>query len=513
MYMAITVRGLLTATNLGLTPLTDVTIEAWDEQLQWVHGSDLSDPTPFLTADTVLLTTGTQFDRGTGIEVDASEYDDYVTRLVAGGIRGLGFGTEVSQEGTPEGLIAACASHGLPLFEVPYRTPFIAIVRHAADQISRAQYARDAWSLGAQRAITLAALRPNGLAATLTELSHQLKGWVALYNTAGALTHVIPTNARSLALDPGLHDTVKQQLTAGTRSSATTSHGSHRVVLQTLGASGQLRGVLAVGGEEALDPAANALVSNVVALASLSLEQNHAQGLATRHLRSAALSTILGGNVEAARDTSALLWGGLPQEPIVLSLWQAPHPGIEASLAALEGTNEDLQGDLFFAELEDSLVAISPTEGAATAVETAVAAGIPSGASRSGSYAELPELLSQARLAQQHAAQLATSQHITFEQLADRGMWSLLGSSGAKRIANAVLGPILDYDAGHNGKLVHTLSTWLTHNGQWAPAAAELGIHRHTLRHRIEQCELLLDRDLSGFDTRAELWAALRNTD
>ncbi|MFC4223409.1 PucR family transcriptional regulator [Lysinibacter cavernae] len=511
--MSITVRGLLAAPDLGLTALSDVTIGEWDEQLQWVHGSDLSDPTPFLTADTVLLTTGTQFDRGTGVEVDANEYDTYVARLVAGGIRGLGFGTEVSREGTPDGLITACTALGLPLFEVPYRTPFIAIVRHAADQISRAQYARDAWSLGAQRAITLAALRPNGLSATLAELSHQLKGWVALYNTAGALTHVMPSDARSFALDSGLHHTVRQQLTAGTRSSATASHGDHRVVLQTLGASGQLRGVLAVGGEEPLDAAANALVSNVVALASLALEQNHAQGLAIRHLRTAALSTILGGNVDAARDTSALLWGGLPTEPVILSLWEAPRAGIEASLAALESTNDDLNGDLFFAERDDYLVVISSAGEAATAVEQAVSSGIPSGASRSGTYAEMAELLAQARLAQQHSAQLANPQHMTFEQLADRGMWSLLGNAGAQRIAKAVLGPILDHDAGHNGDLVHTLSTWLSHNGQWAPAAAELGIHRHTLKHRIDQCERLLDRDLSGFDARAELWAALRNTE
>ena len=51
------------------------------------------------------------------------DVEPYVARLVAHGIAGLGFGTEVVRDGTPDALIEACERHGLPLFEVPYRTP------------------------------------------------------------------------------------------------------------------------------------------------------------------------------------------------------------------------------------------------------------------------------------------------------------------------------------------------------------------------------------------------------
>src|SRR5690606_1991085 len=80
-----------------------------------VHRTDLPDPTPFLTEDLVLLTTGTQFR-----DEDDEAIDAYVRRLRTRGVAALGFGTEVVREGIPAALAEACRRHGLPLFEVPY---------------------------------------------------------------------------------------------------------------------------------------------------------------------------------------------------------------------------------------------------------------------------------------------------------------------------------------------------------------------------------------------------------
>ena len=56
------------------------------------------------------------------------------------------------------------------------------------------------------------------------------------------------------------------------------------------------------------------------------------------------------------------------------------------------------------------------------------------------------------------------------------------------------------------------LRTWLAHHGQYEPAAAELGVHRHTLRSRVRRAGELLDRDLDAPDARAELWFGLQLT-
>jgi len=132
-----------------------------DRPIRWIHSSDLADPTPFLSEGLALLTTGTQF-----LDTDdATTYDEYVARLSARGVVALGFGTEVVREGIPRGLGAACQRHGMPLVEVPYRTPFIAVARANAEAVAAQTYARRSWSLAAQRAISLAALRPDGLGA------------------------------------------------------------------------------------------------------------------------------------------------------------------------------------------------------------------------------------------------------------------------------------------------------------------------------------------------------------
>jgi len=123
-------RTLLAQEALGLRLLSredELPAGALSRPIPWVHSSDLPDPTPFLTPGVVLLTTGTQF--GSGARVSRASARAYVSRLAAGGVGGVGFGTEVIRDGTPGPLAAACAEHGLPLFEVPYRTPFIAVAQ------------------------------------------------------------------------------------------------------------------------------------------------------------------------------------------------------------------------------------------------------------------------------------------------------------------------------------------------------------------------------------------------
>src|SRR6478735_11096404 len=149
-----TLATLLRRPELALTLVSDIDalpVGALDRGVQWAHSTDLADPTPFLVDDQVLLTTGTQFGDS------PTDADAYVARLVDRGVVGLGFGTEVVRNGTPVSLVDACRHYGLPLFEVPYRVPFIAIARATADLIAADAYARHSWALDAQRAISLAA--------------------------------------------------------------------------------------------------------------------------------------------------------------------------------------------------------------------------------------------------------------------------------------------------------------------------------------------------------------------
>jgi purine catabolism regulator len=52
----------------------------------------------------------------------------------------------------------------------------------------------------------------------------------------------------------------------------------------------------------------------------------------------------------------------------------------------------------------------------------------------------------------------------------------------------------------------------LSRHGQWDAAAADLGVHRHTLRYRMRRVEEILGRSLDDADVRMELWLALKTT-
>ncbi len=129
-----TLRGLLRHPELHLALLSserELPAGALDRPLRWVHSSDLLDPAPFLADDLVLLTTGTQF-----AQRAAAQQIDYVARLARRGVVGLGFARDVALPEVPAAVRSACRNEGIPLFEVPYQTPFIAIARVHAEEIA-----------------------------------------------------------------------------------------------------------------------------------------------------------------------------------------------------------------------------------------------------------------------------------------------------------------------------------------------------------------------------------------
>lgn len=509
------------------TPRAGSAAESVDASVVWVHSSDLLDPTPFLAAGHLLLTTGTQFGTGaladdpaddnaeTDPEADAP-YIAYVERLQTCGVVALGFGTEVVQGGTPERLIAACRARGLPLFEVPFRIPFIAVERAAGDMIAEERYARSTWALSAQHAIALAALRPDGLGATLAELSRQLDHWVALFDASGKLDRVFPesavaaASARGLALESLQRDAARL-LNAGKRASSSVIAGGETLTLQTLGRPGELRGVLALGGTTALDRASQSVVTSVIALAGLALEQNAALGRATGHLRSGLLRTLLGGDLGLVQGVAEQLWGPLPGAPVRIVSVRVAAERRNAFTEWLELRVEARPGTLFFAHLDDSVVLCLGAEDTGTVAEALSLFEAWAGISDPSGYDALPGSLAQSRQALDRASE-AEPGVVEFAAIARQGVLAFLARTDAREIGLAALAPLLAHDSEHGSDLLPTLRVWLEHGGQFGAVAIVLGVHRHTVRARIGQIETLLGRDLSSFPARADLWAALLAT-
>jgi purine catabolism regulator len=61
-----------------------------------------------------------------------------------------------------------------------------------------------------------------------------------------------------------------------------------------------------------------------------------------------------------------------------------------------------------------------------------------------------------------------------------------------------------------DGRLLETLAAFIEANGRAGDAAERLGVHRHTMRHRLRRIEAATGRDLTSARDRLELWLALK---
>ena len=479
--------------------------EVLDAPVSWVHSSDLDDPTPFLDPGQLLLTDGTQFPVS---DAAPEMYGAYVRRLVEHGICGLGFATQVIHGVLPAGLESACREQGLPLVEVPDRTPFIAIIRFVADWLARERSARSEWSLQAQRSIARAALRPDGLRSILAELERQLQCWVALFDAAG--NHILMPNNRPVPSDllPAVEGAVRRALDQGSRSVAQLTVEGQQITLQTLGRRHSLRGVLVLGAIEPLDPARTDIINSVIALASLALEQARTLDTARRHLRSGVFEQLLSGNTDVAARTARQVWGRLPAEPVIVTMAQPPRQG-QNLLEALELLSDDHRGAVFYAQRSENVVILANPAHQQKVEALLGRYGVTAGTSARTEFPGLTQGLKEAERSLQRAGELSR-QLVDFSEVAGGGMLGLIDRQDAESVARRLIEPLGRHDDAEQSQLLPTVTAWLANNCVWDRTARELGVHRHTLRNRIDAAGSILGLNLDGLRDRLELFAALQ---
>lgn len=497
-----TLRALLERPDLALSLQPTAEEDALSRPVRWVHSSDLIDPTPFLSEGLVLLTTGTQF-RDAGD--DPVIFRSYVRRLSDRGVVGVGFGTEVVRAGIPPALVEACRDAGMPLFEVPYRTPFIALARANAEAIAAQGYARRSWALAAQRAISLAALRPDGLGATVAELARQLGTWVGLYDAAGELSREHPAGGLDNETAGMLHGEIAAVLRRGARAGSSLRLGEVPFTLQTLGRGGHLRGVIAIAAGD-LDQEGRGVVTAVIAMAGLALEQQQGLARARGSLRTGLVQSLLSGDPILARRIARDLWGSLPTAPVTVAMTDAATARTESVMELLELRAEERRGAVFFGRSGDGLVVVVPAASEDILQELVERFDAQLGVAEPAGYEAFPRAVEQAKIARDRG----TTPLSRFADVSRAGVIAALTSLSeeARAVADAELGPLIAHDAEHGTALRQTLRTWLEADCSHEACARALGVHRHTVRTRLALAERVLGRDLGSFAVRAELWAA-----
>ncbi|MBY8879497.1 PucR family transcriptional regulator [Actinacidiphila acidipaludis] len=484
-----------------------------DAQVRWVHTSELDDPGPYLEGGELLLTTGMKLDTE-----DPAAMRAYVRRLAGARVVGLGFGVGVGHDSVPSALVAAAEEAGLPLLEVPRPTPFIAISKAVSAAVAADQYKAVTAGFEAQRELTRAALAADGTAALLARLAAHLDGWAALYDASGAVLAAAPEWAgRRAARLAGEIDRLRDTPAPASAAVAGPAGTEDRVELQSLGTGRRPRGFLAVGTEERLDTSARYVVHAAVALLTLSLEQSRTLQDAQARLAAALLRMLLAGEPAHARAVAGRLYGGLFDQPVRVLIAEPADPRTGSDAVTLLGERAEAAasraGEPLLAVREgERLIVLAAADAGALAAaadladaEDALAAGL----SAAAEVPDVPEAHQQAERALAVALRRGRNL-VEHDEVGAGSVMPLLADDAVRAFAEGLLRPLREHDSTSRGDLVASLAAWLSHHGQWDAAAADLGVHRHTLRYRMRRVEEILGRSLDDPDVRMELWLALK---
>ena len=492
--MAITARSLTQVKNLGLALVAGA--EAADREIDWAHAIDLADPTPCLAGGELVMTTGIS------IGTDDAAQLDYVARLVKADAAALAVDTGTTLSEVPAGVIAAGDALGMPVLEVPRSTPFIAIARVVIDALKADELRSVQRVVDEQEVLARATLR-GGIPGAVSALADSLSAEVIVADLDG----------RILAAAGGGQERLTAVLSEAMRKAASnrqagyvTADGEGFVTVQKLRTALPVRGHLAVRTAHPMCNAHRLLVSHAVSLISIAMEKPARVVDAEQRLRRAVTRGMVCGTGNV--DVGMLRYFGFdPRDEVVVVVLSSAGP----TLAAEQVLDRLLAsaGPYLMTTVSDEMVIVIPAAYARripdllTGLANESGEAMRGGASEPIRIAEIAKGVEQARI-----ASLAEkgSRFTEFGQLDVFGV--LLGGRGNAelRVLAGPLEPLVE----QGEELLAALVAFLTHNGQIEAAATGLGIHRHTMRNRIQRITELLADDVQSADTRTQLWLAIR---
>lgn len=495
-------RWLLERQDFGLRLVAG---EATDAPLAWAHAIDALDPTPWLGGGELILTTGLRLPRA------AREQRAYVDRLTDAGIAGLGFGVGVRYEAVPPAIVAACETRDLPLLEVPLPTPFIALTQAVAREISEREVEQLQRVLAYQRDITRSAVR-SGLRGAVSLLSRELDVDVVVLDEYGV---VMASSTRRAALLERVAEQYRRLSSTARPGTVAVDLDDGTLELQMIQGRSGVCGWLAVLHRTPPSHTDRMLLNQAAGLVTLQLDWP-AELIAAYHALGGTLLSLL---LDARTDSSGLErhlhhFGFEPREPVVLVLAAADRR--RARLEQTVAAHLELTKRPHVVARADEGVAILLLQRDARRLVAALAeevgrAGLPDVAF--GVSGELDQLAIASGLGPAAlAAGTARREQRPVAWFDELALGPLLADDTVRDRVLAIAAPALDavaHGGPRNADLTASLAAFLHHNGSWEAAAGVLGIHRHTLKTRIERVEEVTGLRLDVAEHRALLLLGL----
>lgn len=464
-------------------------VEPTPREVTAVHVSELLDPAPYLSGGELLLTTGMVL---TG---QADEARGYVARLRERDIAALGFGLGVVHASVPHTLLDSCASLGLPLMLVPPPTPFLVVARRFWSLLVEESQQELRAALASHRDLVRAAAGPHPVSAVVRSLAGAVGGWAAQLSADGQVMETWPRSRRWNAAQ--VASEIGRLRLAGPRSSAVFPLAGEEVVLHPVCTGGRATGFLAAARPGGMKAADRQLVLAAVSLLALEGEQRRRGVIARRVTRSCVARLVMSGFVPAARSLAADC--GLPPVPSRLRV---------LGLGGLQRASFDDVLDMVEASLPSPSQPVGVFQGSCAWVllpsedATAALGAVTPLVSEHAGHARA--LLS-AELGVAELHQHLSGLNHALEALLPGQVRDCTPTDAPQALVD--LGTLLAY---RRSDLVPAVVAYLRHRGQWERAAADLGVHRNTLRHRIGTAIRVLGQDLDDPDVASRVWLELR---
>lgn len=471
-----TVASLSAALGRDLYPASDQPLP--DVPITAVHISELLDPSPYLTGGELLLTLGIALP---GNRIGSRRY---VNALRRSGVSAVAIGLGPVHQEVPEHFAQACVEGGVPLLVVPIRTPFLKVTKAYWTVVARSTERHLSDAITTHRTLVDAAASADPVAEVLKRLSRWLGGWAAVLDTSAGVEHIHPAGSHD-AIEQ-LQADVRRLEVAGVNSSASFSAAGRTVVLFPLAVGGRIAGYLAVGTESQLDASQRAVVLGACGLLSLDASRTAGAASAEAARRRDVLDLVADGYVGAAERLAARAGlGPLPRECRVLTV---------------EGRDVDALGAIVRAWAPAAIGSEVDRRTAWYVVPT-----------DQGDLGALAQRLGDA----DETVRAVVSDRVRIDDVgAVRARQADELSQLGRGIVAVPRGPVADDDLrrrldlleGAGRPVVQALAAYLRAHGQWEPAARGLGVHRNTLRYRVERARSILELDLSDIEVTSRLW-------
>lgn len=468
----LTVQDIVSIPALGLRILAGES--GVGRTVTWLHASELADPTPWLEGGEVVLTTGF------GIGETPAAQRAYLRRLARHRLGGLGFGLGFGRDRVPAPMLEEADKLGFPVFSVPYEVPFIAISKAVFTHMASEQLEHVTQALEVHERLAQAVSHGRGLQSLLAIVANHLGCSLALVEEGGRV--LAERHARKrLPFDAALELPVVVD--------------DERATLRAVrerGEFGDYDRLVLHHGQTAL--AFELSKRHAVSAAELRLAGDLLEDLEQERLDERETSRRMAAfGLEPGRDYAAL---------VVVPVNGTTAERVRASVAreldrrAVRHLSTARRGKAAF--LVDA-----PSEDAALSLArhlVASEAGVRIGVGRPASGLALGRSLLEARA----ALDAALASVVSYRDLGAFELLLSLPDPALEAFVDRVLGPTAS-----NPWLVESLSALLDAGCRWSDAAERLGVHRHTLRYRMDRLREKTGRHPDDPEQRMELWLAV----